>query len=76
MRTLLAVPIVWLIASAQIAGGQEQQTAQIGDLKLENGNVIRDCVIGYRAFGYCMDAEVRSPHHAPREGARSHHEAR
>jgi len=51
MRKLLALLIVWLTTSVQVAGGQEQQTAQIGDLKLESGNVIRDCVIGYRTFG-------------------------
>jgi homoserine acetyltransferase len=28
-----------------------QQFARIGDLKLENGEVIRDCVVGYRTFG-------------------------
>ena len=51
MRKLLALLIVWLTTSVQVAGGQEQQTAQIGDLKLESGNVIRDCVIGYRTIG-------------------------
>jgi homoserine O-acetyltransferase len=51
MRKLLALPIAWLITSVQITGGQEQQTARIGDLKLESGNVIRDCIVGYRAFG-------------------------
>jgi homoserine O-acetyltransferase len=25
--------------------------AQIGDFKLETGEVIRDCAIGYRSFG-------------------------
>jgi homoserine O-acetyltransferase/O-succinyltransferase len=30
---------------------EDQQTARIGDLKLENGEVIRDCVVGYRTFG-------------------------
>jgi homoserine O-acetyltransferase len=32
-------------------GSQEQQVARIGDLRLENASVIRDCVIGYRTFG-------------------------
>jgi homoserine O-acetyltransferase len=31
--------------------GQEQQFADLGDFKLENGGVIRDCRIGYRTFG-------------------------
>jgi homoserine O-acetyltransferase len=30
---------------------QELKLASMGDLKLESGNVIRDCVIGYRTFG-------------------------
>ncbi len=38
---LLAVP----------AAAQEQRFAQLGDFKLENGQTIRDCRIGYRTFG-------------------------
>ena len=30
---------------------QEQQFARLGDFKLESGDVIRDCRIGYRTFG-------------------------
>jgi homoserine O-acetyltransferase/O-succinyltransferase len=30
---------------------QEQQFANLGDFKLENGRVIRNCRIGYRTFG-------------------------
>jgi len=30
---------------------EDQQFARIGDLKLENGEVIHDCVVGYRTFG-------------------------
>jgi homoserine O-acetyltransferase len=33
------------------ASGQQQQFANIGDLKLQNGGVIRNCRIGYRTFG-------------------------
>src|SRR5689334_10352317 len=33
------------------ASAQEQQIASIGDLKLQNGQTIRDCKIGYRTFG-------------------------
>jgi len=51
MRKQLALSAILLNALVQIAGAQVQQTARIGDLKLENGNVISDCVIGYRAFG-------------------------
>ena len=34
-----------------IAFAQQQQFADIGDLKLQNGGVIRDCRVGYRTFG-------------------------
>jgi homoserine acetyltransferase len=34
-----------------LLSAQEQQMAQIGDFKLETGEVIRDCAIGYRSFG-------------------------
>jgi homoserine O-acetyltransferase len=30
---------------------QDQQFARLGDFKLDNGDVIRDCRIGYRTFG-------------------------
>ncbi len=35
---------------------QDQQLARIGDFKLESGEVIHDCVLGYRTFGK-LDAE-------------------
>ncbi len=34
---------------------QEQQFARLGDFKLESGEVIRDCRIGYRTFGKLND---------------------
>jgi homoserine O-acetyltransferase len=40
-----------LIASTAILRGQELQTASIGDLRLESGQVIRDCRVAYRTFG-------------------------
>ncbi len=33
------------------AFSQEQKFAKLGDFKLESGEVIRDCRIGYRTFG-------------------------
>jgi len=51
MERSLILPLFFLVAWAQMAAAQEQQTARIGDIKLENGSVIRDCVIGYRTFG-------------------------
>jgi homoserine O-acetyltransferase len=43
---LLCLQLFTLVAFAQ-----EQQFANIGDLKLQNGGVIRNCRIGYRTFG-------------------------
>lgn len=39
-----------LLLSLTVAA-QEQQFAQLGDFKLENSEVIRECRIGYRTFG-------------------------
>ena len=33
------------------AYGAQQQFAELGDLKLESGEVIRNCRIGYRTYG-------------------------
>ena len=43
--------LVFLQLFAIAALAQEQQFASIGDLKLQNGGVIRDCRVGYRTFG-------------------------
>ncbi|HEV8430176.1 MAG TPA: alpha/beta fold hydrolase [Pyrinomonadaceae bacterium] len=40
-----------LQVSALAAVAQEQQFANLGDFKLQNGGVIRNCRIGYRTFG-------------------------
>ena len=40
-----------LLLFALVAHAQEQQFANIGDLKLRNGGVIRNCRVGYRTFG-------------------------
>ena len=40
-----------LLLSAFTAFSQEQQFANLGDFKLESGDVLRDCHIGYRTFG-------------------------
>jgi homoserine O-acetyltransferase len=44
----LAVAILLLIGAALAA---PQQFASLGDFKLDNGEVIRDCRIGYRTYG-------------------------
>lgn len=46
IRLCLALQLFALVAVAQ-----EQQFANIGDLKLQNGGVIRNCRVGYRTFG-------------------------
>ncbi|HEX7317311.1 MAG TPA: hypothetical protein VF297_25660 [Pyrinomonadaceae bacterium] len=40
-----------LAFAAGAADAQEQKFASLGDFKLESGEVIRDCRIGYRTFG-------------------------
>lgn len=45
-RVLLLVTLMPLAAAAQ-----EQQLASLGDFKLESGETIRDCRIGYRTYG-------------------------
>jgi homoserine O-acetyltransferase/O-succinyltransferase len=51
MNRSLTLASCLLSVFAATCSAQELQTAHIGDLKLENGGVIRDCVVGYRAFG-------------------------
>jgi homoserine O-acetyltransferase len=43
--------LLWLQVFALAGFAQQQQFASIGDLKLQNGGVIRNCRIGYRTFG-------------------------
>ena len=47
-RVFVCCALVLLAASA---AAQEQQFATIGDLKLESGEILRDCRVGYRTFG-------------------------
>src|ERR1041384_5743290 len=46
IRVCLSLQLFALVAVAQ-----EQQFANIGDLKLQSGGVIRSCRVGYRTFG-------------------------
>ena len=57
LRVVAAIVLLIAAASAQSAPAEEgaQQFARIGDLKLQNGQVIRDCRIGYRTFGHLND---------------------
>ncbi len=47
----LALYISCLLLPTGVARAQELRFATLGDFKLENGEVIRDCRIGYRTFG-------------------------
>src|SRR5438270_9408084 len=40
-----------LLFTAGVAAAQNLQSARLGDFKLESGEVIRDCRVGYRTFG-------------------------
>jgi homoserine O-acetyltransferase len=40
-----------LLSTVLSVSAQEQQFAELGDFKLQSGEVIRDCRIGYRVFG-------------------------
>src|SRR5258708_38128060 len=40
-----------LVSFRGTALAQEQRFAQLGDFKVESGEVIRDCRVGYRTFG-------------------------
>jgi homoserine O-acetyltransferase len=43
--------VLCLLGAAAVSEAQELKTARIGDLTLERGGLLRDCVIGYRTFG-------------------------
>ncbi len=47
---LLLFCLPWLFAATVSA--QELQFAKLGDFRLESGEVLRDCRIGYRTFGH------------------------
>jgi homoserine O-acetyltransferase len=54
MKTLLRFAlIVWILGvlTPSRLSAQEQQFAELGDFKLESGEVMRECRIGYRTFG-------------------------
>ena len=43
--------VACVICGLPLLGCAQQQFANIGDLKLQNGGLIRDCRVGYRTFG-------------------------
>ncbi len=52
VAALAVVLLIPAIAQNAPASDGAQQFATLGDLKLQNGTVIRDCSIGYRIFGH------------------------
>ena len=51
MRSIYSAIFLLLIAISSFAQDGAQQFASLGDLKLESGEVLRDCRVGYRTFG-------------------------
>jgi homoserine O-acetyltransferase len=53
MKTWTRVAIVGfvIVSALAFAEGPEQQFGSLGDFKLESGELIRDCHMGYRTFG-------------------------
>ena len=45
------IHIVCLVALFSAASAQQQQFANLGDIKLQSGEILRDCRIGYRTYG-------------------------
>ena len=43
--------VLLTLAYSAVAANGDQQIASIGDLRLESGEIIRDCKIGYRTLG-------------------------
>lgn len=51
MRVRFVIALGITLTISAFAQDAQQQFASLGDFKLENGQVIRDCRIGYRTFG-------------------------
>jgi homoserine O-acetyltransferase len=51
--TALCLAIAWVVGGPQSAHGAdgEQRFAELGQCRLESGQTIEDCRIGYRVFG-------------------------
>jgi len=50
-RLCLLFGLIVLLCALSAAQDGQQQFANLGDLKLQSGEVLRDCHIGYRTFG-------------------------
>ncbi len=51
MKRIFLHSLLLLALPVPLLQSQELQMARLGDFKLESGEVIRDCVMGYRTFG-------------------------
>jgi homoserine O-acetyltransferase len=51
LKLIFAVLTLLILAASFAAAQSEQKFAELGDFKLESGEVIRDCKLGYRTFG-------------------------
>ncbi len=51
LKRFTASVVFVLILFNTLLAQSPQKFAQLGDFKLENGEVVRDCVIGYRTYG-------------------------
>ena len=51
MRSVALLLVAAMALAALPAAASDAQLARIGDLKLESGQVLRDCKVGYRTFG-------------------------
>ncbi len=50
-RRCASILLFLALTGAALAQDGQQQFAKLGDFKLQKGEVIRDCVVGYRTFG-------------------------
>lgn len=50
-QTTLNLILFFLVCSVTATAQSEQKFAELGDFRLESGEVIRDCNLGYRTFG-------------------------
>jgi len=62
MKKSVLVSILCVIGFAAMAqNGDRQQLASLGDFKLENGAVIKDCQVGYRVYGQLNGEKSNGP---------------
>ena len=54
---ILTATISFAKNNKQILPADREQIASIGDLKLESGEIIKDCKIGYRTYGHLNSAK-------------------